>query len=67
MPTAKKSVKKKAFKVEGQKHVVDKENGKFEVHHPGSKKGTYTLPAKSLKGAEKAVKKWHSTHRKTGK
>lgn len=59
MASAKKVEKKKTFSVKGQPHVVDKHGKKVDVHHPGKKKKTYTLDAKTVKQGVKAVKDWH--------
>lgn len=59
MATVKKVAKKKTFAVKGTTHVVDKHGKKVDVHHPGKKGKTYTLPAKTVKEGVKAVKDWH--------
>lgn len=54
-----KKTDKKVIKVKGQTHVVDKHGKKVDVHHPGKKNKTYTLPAKTVKQGVKEVKDWH--------
>jgi hypothetical protein len=52
---------KEQFKVDGTTHIVDRHGNKFKVHHPNGD-GTYTLDAKNISEAEKAVRDWHKNN-----